>query len=87
MAINDLNNTNVNPFQMIQFVKSQKNPEQFMLNVLKGYTGQNPVLINIINLAEQNKTKEIEQVARNLFKEKGLDFDKEFNNFRQQFGL
>ena len=49
--------------------------------------GSNPLFANLLNLAKSNKTAEIETVARNIFKEKGLDFDKEFNAFKQNFGL
>ena len=48
---------------------------------------QNPVLANLLTLAKNNDSKGIEQVARNLMKEKGIDFDKEFNSFRKTFGL
>ena len=43
----------------------------------------NPILANLIDLAKQNRTKEMENIARNLFKEKGLDYDTEFNNFQK----
>jgi hypothetical protein len=38
-------------------------------------------------LAKNNRTKDIEQIARNMAKEKGIDFDKEFTAFKQRFGL
>ena len=57
-----------------------------MLNALK-QNNNNPIISNILQLAEQNKTNEIETIARNLFKEKGLDFDKEFNSFKQQLSM
>lgn len=77
---------NNNPFQFLQMIMTQQNPQQFMLNMLK-QNQQNPIFNNILQLAEQNKTEEIETIARNLFKEKGLDFDKEFNQFKQQLSM
>ena len=44
-------------------------------------------LFSILELAKENRTSEIEQVARNLYAERGLDFDSEFNSFKQKFGL
>jgi hypothetical protein len=38
-------------------------------------------------MAQNNDTKGIEQVARNLCAQRGLDFDKEFAAFRKQLGL
>lgn len=82
-----INNFSMNPMQMFQFIQSQKNPQQFMLNALKQGGNNNPVLANIVSLAEQGKTNEIEQVVRNVFKERGLDFDKELTSFKQQLGI
>ena len=45
----------------------------------------NPIFANLVNLAEQNNTKELENFARNYCKEQGRDFDKEFANFQNMF--
>ena len=82
-----INNFGMNPMQIFQFIQSYKNPQQFMLNALKQGGNNNPVLANIVSLAEQGKTNEIEQVVRNVFKERGLDFDKEFTSFKQSLGI
>lgn len=49
--------------------------------------GSTPLGANLLQLAKQNKTNEIEQIARNLFASKGLDFDKEFKAFRNNLNL
>jgi hypothetical protein len=87
---------NMNP-QMARFqefgnlcsmLKSSKNPEEFMMNYLTQRIGSmNPMMANILQMAKEGKTGDIEQVARNILKEKGLDFDTEFNSFRQKTGL
>ena len=82
-----INNFGMNPMQIFQFIQSYKSPQQFMLNALKQGRSNNPVLANIVSLAEQGKTNEIEQVVRNVFKERGLDFDKEFTSFKQSLGI
>lgn len=79
--------TNVNPMQLISMVKKSQNPKQFVYNIVEENMGNNPLFANLLNLAKTNNTSEIETVARNIFKEKGLDFDKEFNAFKQNFGL
>jgi hypothetical protein len=38
-------------------------------------------------LAKENKTKDIEKIARNMCAERGLDFDKEFDAFKKKIGL
>ena len=46
-----------------------------------------PLGANLLQLAQQGQTAEIEKIARNICKEKGVDFDQEFNNFRKNLGL
>lgn len=50
------------------------------MNMLKN--NSNPIFANLIQLAEQNNTKELENFARNYYKEQGKDFDKEFEAFK-----
>jgi hypothetical protein len=77
----------VDPSQLISQMKQGKNPQQMMLEILEGEAKTNPVMGNLLNLARQNRTADIEAFARNLAKEQGIDFDKEFSRFRQQFNL
>lgn len=79
--------TQVNPAQLIQMIKSGKNPQQLMMNVLETQAQSNPIYANLIQMAKQGRTKDIEQFARNLAVSQGLDFDKEFAAFRQRTGL
>ena len=46
-----------------------------------------PMGANLLQLAKQNKTAEIERIARNLAQQKGLDYDTEFNAFKKNLGL
>ena len=80
-------NYNVNPIQLIQMIKSGQNPQQLMLNVLQQRTQNNPLMQNLFQLAQNNNTSAIEEIARNIYSEKGLDFDKEFNSFKKTLGL
>lgn len=76
-----------NPLDLINFVKSSSNPQQFMLNMLEERAGNNPMMQNLLQLAKQGKTKDIQQIVRNTFKEQGRDFDKEFSDFKKTLGL
>ena len=78
---------NVNPMQIIQAIRQGQNPEQLMLKIMEGQMGSTPLGANLLQLAKQNRTSEIEQIARNLFASKGLDFDKEFKAFRNNLNL
>lgn len=77
---------NNNIMQFISMVK-QGNPEQMMMGMLQNSAQGNPFMQNLFTLAKNKDTKQLEQIARNMTSEKGLDFDKEFNSFKQMFGL
>ena len=77
----------VNPIQLIQMIKNGSNPEQLMMSILEGEMGNTPMGANLLELAKQNKTRDIEQIARNMCQQKGLDFDQEFAAFKQKIGL
>lgn len=78
---------NVNPDILIQMIKNGQNPQQLMLSVLEGQAAGSPLGANLLNLAKNGQTKEIEKIARNLSAERGIDFDKEFEAFKQRFGF
>lgn len=75
------------PMQLIQMIKNGGNPQQLVISMLEQNSANNPVLENLLSLAKNNDKNGIENFARNMMKEKGLDFDKEFNAFRQSLGL
>ena len=75
-----------NPMQILQFIKASGNPQKFMLNMLQQQSN-NPIMANLIQMAQANDEKGIENFARNLMKEQGLDFDKEFNTFKKSLGI
>lgn len=77
---------NMNPIQLMQMLK-RGNPQSFVFQMLEQNAQNNPFFANILQLARNNKTTEIEQIAMNMCKEKGIDFNKEFNSFKNNLGL
>ena len=75
--------------EMVQFINMMKNgnPEQMMMSMLEQSAQNNPILENLLNMAKNNDSEGIESYVRNVAKEKGIDYDKEFNSFKQMFGL
>lgn len=55
------------------------NPKQIIANILN--KNQNPMINNLIGMAKNGDTQGVENFARNLFNERGRDFDKEFAEF------
>lgn len=73
----------VSPEYFIQMIRQGKNPEQLMMDFLQRQMGDSPLL----GMAQRRDSKGIEQFARNYYKQQGKDFDKEFQAFRQMFGI
>ena len=59
------------------------NPQQVIGQML----GNNPVASNLIGMVNNKDQKGIEQMARNLAKERGVDADKLYNQIKSQFGM
>ena len=76
---------NINPIQLIQ---AMKNPQAFMQQMMNNsQIMQNPMAKNIIDMAQKGDVEGIEQMGRNIAKEKGIDFDKAFSDFKKQFPI
>lgn len=77
----------VDPNVLIQMIKQGKNPQQLMLSVLQGQAYNNPLGQNLLNLAQQDRTAELEKVVRNLYAQQGgKDFDQDFEAFKRALG-
>ena len=72
--------------QIMDMIKKCQNPQQVMMNLLQNMQST-PMGANLLNLARQNRTADIEQIARNVMKQQGRDFDTEFQAFRKTYGL
>ena len=65
----------MNPMQLIQMLRSGQNPQQLAMNLLESQMGETPMGQNLLNLAKNGRSADIEQIARNLAKQQGIDFD------------
>lgn len=75
----------INPMQIMQLIRGGGNPQQLVMSMLNQQSQQNPMYANIMKLAQNKDTAGLEKIARNLAQERGMDFDKEFANFKQNF--
>lgn len=74
-----------NMMDLMKFVKNG-NPQEIVMNMLqKDAKGGNQIAGTLIQMINSGDSQGIERVARNIAKEKGIDFDKEFNSFKQMF--
>ena len=75
----------MNPLQMLG---AMKNPQAFIQQMMNNsQVMSNPMAKNIIDMAQKGDVAGIEQMGRNIAKEKGIDFDKAFSDFKKQFPI
>ena len=75
------------PNQIVQLIRAGQNPEQLAMTLLQQRMGNNPMGQNLLALVQQGRTGDIEQFARNLAAEQGIDFDTEFASFKEMLGF
>ena len=77
----------MNPLNIIQMMKSG-NPQQFMQQIMgNSQIMSNPMMKNTMQMAQNGDMKGVEQMARNLCKEKGLDADEMFNQLKNSLNM
>ena len=75
------------PKELIAMIKSGINPQQLTMNILQNQMSNSPLGQNLLSLAQNGDTGQIEQFARNYVASQGKDFDQEFNSFKQMLGI
>jgi hypothetical protein len=69
----------MNPINTIkQYMMKGLSPQ----NILSRMSINNPILSNVMSMAKNGDTQGVENFARNICKQRGLDFDKEFSKFK-----
>ena len=77
----------MNPLQIMQMIKNGGNPQQTIMNMMKQQAGSNPVMNNALQMMEKGDNAGLENLARNLCTEKGINADEAFNQIKGQFGM
>lgn len=77
----------VSPANLIAMIKNGQNPQQLMMSILENQMQGTPLGDNLLTLAKNNQTAEIEKIVRNLFQQRGLNYDQALNNLKQVLGL
>ena len=76
---------NNNPLNTIKnFIKQQGSPKELLINFMQR-NNSNPMINNLVNMANSGNSKGIEEFARNMCREKNINFDIEFSNFMKNF--
>ena len=68
---------------VINMIKQIKNPKQAVMNMVSNTS--NPMMKNLVEMANNGDYEGVENFARNLLKEQGRDFDKEYSQLKSMF--
>lgn len=71
--------------QIGQLMRSMKNPQQAVLQLLSN--NSNPMAKQMLEMAKNGNTKGIEEFARNVAKEKGINYDESIQSIKDNLGL
>ena len=72
-----------NPMQIINMLKGAKTPKEAVISMVK--SNNNPMIKNLIEMAEKGQIEDLKNFGRNLYKDNGRNFDEEFDNFMNNF--
>lgn len=72
-----------NPMQIINMLRGMKSPKEAVISMVK--SNNNPMIKNLVEMAEKGDSQGVENFARNLYAQQGRDFDKEFGEFMNNF--
>lgn len=75
----------MNPMNLMQMFQ---NPQQFMQNIMgNSQIMSNPMAQNAVKMIQKGDSHGIEQMARNLCKEKNLNADEVMQQIKSKFNL
>lgn len=68
-------------FNLQKYIANGGTPQSLLSEIML----RNPMMNNLIRMAKTGNVQDIENFARNVFREQGRDFDAEFAEFKKQF--
>ena len=73
---------------LFQLFSGIKNPQQFLQSMMNNSQVMgNPMAKNAIDMMQNGDVKGVEQMARNLCKEKGVNPDEIMQQMKEKFGM
>lgn len=78
----------MNPMQMLgNAMRNGGNPQNIVLNMIQRNMGNNPMMQNVYQMAQNKDEKGLEQFARNLARENGIDVEQGLKMIRDNMGF
>ena len=67
---------------IINALKQCGSPQKIGMQMMQTMGPQNNMFSQMINMANNGQTKDLEKMARQIFNQNGRSFDSEFSNFK-----
>lgn len=77
----------MNPVNILQMLNGSTNPQQTLVKIMRNQAGNNPVMNNALQMMEKGDNAGLENLARNLCRERNINPDEAFNQIKGQFGM
>lgn len=61
--------------------------QEMMLKMMQGQLQNNPLFRRAQQMADGKSEKELEQIAKNLCEQRGINIDRAMEQFKKQFGI
>lgn len=61
--------------------------KEMMLKMMQGQLQNNPLFRRAQQMADGKSEKELEQIAKNLCEQRGINIDQAMEQFKKQFGI
>lgn len=75
-----------NPMQMMGMFSGRSNPQQMVSQMMNQQLQNNPLFQRAQQMAQGKSPQELEQVAKNLCQQRGIDLDSAMKQFQQMMG-
>lgn len=75
-----------NPMQMMGMLNGRSNPQQMVSQIMNQQLQNNPLFQRAQQMAQGKSPQELEQVAKNLCQQRGIDLDSAMKQFQQMMG-
>ena len=72
----------------LNFVRIMRNPQGFFNALAQNQQAmQNPMVKNAVEMVQKHDGKGLEKMARNMYKNAGIDIDEKMGELKKQMGM
>lgn len=70
----------MNPMSLVSLLKG-RNPQELVMSMIQSNNINDPMINDLIKYAKNNDIENVNKIAENYFNQRGMNFQKELNNF------